>query len=258
MLKPGKVISKKSSTVISIYKFDFEHMQWSNVPVEAEFLVAEIPFTSGGFREAFKATSITDGLKEVTWVIKKYLKSALEIIKATQETEESHMKKSVQMHYLARNFASQLKEQIEKEHLMEFGPTFEYKKVFMGKTDSGEIVSIEEYIDSDFIKYINNNGQVCEKGTVCDKAQAFVHFTYEKSEGKLIVLDIQGAGYTLYDPEIASLDLLTEDGTYQFCPGNLSEIAIKKFFEKHQCKKYCKLLGLKLVPSEVKITWKDI
>ena len=75
MLKLGKVISKKSSTVISIYKFDFEHMQWSNVPVEAEFLVAETPFTSGGFQRAFKATGITEGLKEVTWVIKKYLEN---------------------------------------------------------------------------------------------------------------------------------------------------------------------------------------
>ena len=97
MLKLGKVISKKTSTVISIYKFDFEHMQWSNVPMEAEFLVAESPFASGGFRRAFKATSITEGFKEVTWVVKKYLKSASEIIKATQETEESHTKKSVQM-----------------------------------------------------------------------------------------------------------------------------------------------------------------
>lgn len=131
-LKLGKVISKKSSTVFSIYKFDFEHMQWSNVPMEAEFLVAESPFASGGFRRAFKATSITEGFKEVTLVVKKYLKSASEIIKATQETEESHTKKSVQMHYLARNFASQLKEQIEKEQLMEFGPTFEYKKSIHG------------------------------------------------------------------------------------------------------------------------------
>lgn len=94
----------------------------------------------------------------------------------------------------------------------------------MGKTNSGEFVSIEEYIDGDFIKQIENNGDVCEKGTVCDKAEAFVHFTHEKSEGKLIVLDIQGAGYTLYEPEIASLDLLSDDGTCQFCTGNLSKL----------------------------------
>ena len=47
--------------------------------MEAEFLVAESPFASGGFRRAFKATSITEGFKEVTWVVKKYLKSASEI-----------------------------------------------------------------------------------------------------------------------------------------------------------------------------------
>ena len=96
-------------------------------------MVAESQFASGGFRRAFKATSITEGFKEVTWVIKKYLKSASEIIKATQETEESHTKKSVQLHYLVRNFASQLEEKIEKEQRMEFGPTFEYKNIIHGK-----------------------------------------------------------------------------------------------------------------------------
>jgi hypothetical protein len=35
-----------------------------------------------------------------------------------------------------------------------FGKTFSYKKVFMGKTDDGEYVTIE-YIDDDFVKYIN-------------------------------------------------------------------------------------------------------
>ena len=63
MLKLGKVISKRSSTVITIYKFDFVHMQWSNVPVEAEFVVAETPFASAGFRQAFKATRITRGIQ---------------------------------------------------------------------------------------------------------------------------------------------------------------------------------------------------
>lgn len=80
------------------------------------------------------------------------------------------------------------------------------------------------------------------------KQKTFVHFTHKKSEGKLIVLDIQGGGYTLHR-QIASPDLLSDDGTCQFCTGNLSEIAMKNFFEKHQCNKYCKLLGLMLAPS---------
>lgn len=64
----------------------------------------------------------------------------------------------------------------------------------MGKLDDGKYVTIEEFIDDDFVKYINNNGKLCELGDICDKAQAFAHFTLEKSQGKLIVLDIQGAG----------------------------------------------------------------
>ena len=67
---------------------------------------------------------------------------------------------------------------------------------------------------------------------------------YEKSERKLAVLDIQGSGYTLYDPEIASEDLIDDDGNYQFCTGNLSTVDIERFFRNHKCNKYCALLKL--------------
>ena len=115
----------------------------------------------------------------------------------------------------------------------------------MGKTDDGKFITIEEYINGDFVKYINNDGDICEEEEIGDKAQAFAHFTYEKSEGKLIVSDIQGAGNNLYDPEIASLCLLGEEGNYMFCTGNLSKITIKSFIAVHECNKFCKLLGLK-------------
>ena len=36
-------------------------------------MIEDSPFCTGGFRKAFKATSITDGFKERTWVVKKYL-----------------------------------------------------------------------------------------------------------------------------------------------------------------------------------------
>ena len=170
-------------------------------------------------------------------IVKKYLTTAVNVIRETNETEQTRAQKSVQMHYLEKNFASQLNEKNCQDGITDFGETFSCKKVFMGKTDDGEYVTIEEYIDGDFVKYINNNGDICEDGDICDKAQAFAHFTYEKSEGKLIVLDIQGAGYNLYDPEIASLHLLGDEGNYMFCTGNLSETAITSFFGIHECNK---------------------
>lgn len=113
---------------------------------------------------------------------------------------------------------------MEKERLTEFGTTFHYKKVFLGKMSDGDYVTIEEFIDGVFVKYINNNGDICaEDDVLCDKAQCFSHFTYEKSQGKLMVLDVQGAGLTLYDPEIASAELTDGDGSLRFCNGNLAE-----------------------------------
>ena len=82
----------------------------------------------------------------------------------------------------------------------------------MGK-DGGECVSIEEYIDSDFIKYLNNNGDLCkESSVIVEKAECYAHFTYEKSENKLIVLDLRGSNYTIYDPENSSSKLLVMMG----------------------------------------------
>ena len=83
MLKLGKVIAKNTTTVIDIFMFNIEHMEWSTAPVTVEFRIADQPFASGGFREAFKATSDTLGFSGVTWVIKKYLKGTLEDIVKT-------------------------------------------------------------------------------------------------------------------------------------------------------------------------------
>jgi len=121
------------------------------------------------------------------------------------QTVESHTRKAVQMHHLARNFTSQMNKKVEKERLTEFGTTFHYKKVFLGKMSDGDYGTIEEFIDGVFVKYISNNGDIgAEDDVLCDKAQCFLHFTYEKSQGTLMELDVQGAGLTLYDPEIAS------------------------------------------------------
>ena len=64
------------------------------------------------------------------------------------------------------------------------------------------------------------NGVLClTDDMVCDKAQCFAHFTFKKSEGRLIVLDIQGAEYNLYDPEIDSSQLLNDDGSFHWESG---------------------------------------
>ena len=65
-----------------------------------------------------------------------------------------------------------------------FGETFHYNSVCYGKIGSIESVTIEEFIPGTFVKYINNDGSQCVilLRNECDsKADAFVHYTYEKS-----------------------------------------------------------------------------
>ena len=59
-------------------------------------------------------------------------------------------------------------------------------------------VSIEEFVQGEFHEYINNNGfhipsPSVEFDEVCEKAQCLVHYSYQRSKKKLMLLDIQGS-----------------------------------------------------------------
>ena len=71
ILRLGRVVDNKAKKIL-IYKFDLIHMEWSSVPLQAEFVIEEKEFAAGGFRQAFKATSITEGFNKGTWVVKSY------------------------------------------------------------------------------------------------------------------------------------------------------------------------------------------
>ena len=117
--------------------------------------------------------------------------------------------------------------------------------MYYGKTKDGECVTIEEFIDGKFTKYLNNTGLLCvdKANPFSQKAECLAHFSHEKSQGKLLLVDIQGSGYDLFDPEIASAELY-DDNEMLFCAGNLSDIAIINFNAAHQCNLYCEILGL--------------
>ena len=61
-----------------------------------------------------------------------------------------------------------------------------------------------------------------------------------------MVLDIQGAGYDLCDPEIATTSLTDDDGgdEYFFCAGNATREGINTFLQNHKCNIYCEKMNL--------------
>ncbi len=78
-----------------------------------------------------------------------------------------------------------------------------------------------------------------------DFYSAFAHYTYFVWKRKAMVLDIQGVGYMLTDPQVASV----EEKKYHY--GNLGAIAISTFFEHHICSEICQVLGIHEYRSDV-------
>ena len=105
----------------------------------------------------------------------------------------------------------------------------------------------------DFVKYVNNDGICLESPSeeyegVFRKAQCLVHFSYNYSGEKMMLLDIQGSMFSLYDPaEIATAELNDDtdnSGEIYFCAGNLSHLSIDKFNSEHKCNQFCAMMNL--------------
>ena len=88
---------------------------------------------------------------------------------------------------------------------------------------------------------------------VFGKAQCLVHYTSLINKQQLMLLDIQGSRYSLYDPEIATADIIDE-GEVFFCCGNLSSTSTDRFNNDHICNKYRDMVQKVLDSEWVKAT----
>lgn len=69
-------------------------------------------------------------------------------------------------------------------------------------------------------------------------AQAFSHFTYEESQGNVLICDIQGVDNQFTDPQIHTMN------GKGFGMGNLGQTGIRAFLLRHPCNSLCKACGL--------------
>ena len=241
MINLGKLIPPKPSkdlVTLHVEEFSIEEKTWLD-PFEVRLAISKEKFASGGFRNAYDCTALS-GLKG-RYVLKKYQEDKVENIVELFGSLEIHTRKIVQMHSLARHFTLKLENEIPAG----FGASFLYNKVYYAQLDD-QFITIEQYLSGDFQKYINNTGEIIHRagGDLALKAEMFSHYTYVKSQNQLMVLDIQGANYSLCDPEIASSQLVDDNDNILFCNGNLSSQAIDTFVSQHVCNKFCKLLQL--------------
>ena len=149
------------------------------------------------------------------------------------------------MNSLTRNLAARFSDRCTT--VIEDFSKIVYNKVFFGKIDENEFVTVEKFIPGTFLKYINNDGTIVNgvetSAHDLKKVEAFVHYTSQKSEGNLMVLDIWGIGIILRDPEIATEDIVDIDDDF-FCLGNLAINAIQAFLGAHECNAYCEAANI--------------
>ena len=246
LLKMGKLLHPSNDEVLelSIEEFSVEEGKWL-VPFPAKISLGQKPFQSGGFRDAFEARVVADcslGQRGSKFVLKKFKESEVEEIKLLFPSLDDLTRKTVQMHCIAKYYATKLQKEVRS--LENYGDSFTYCNCYLA-THQGKLFALEEFIEGKFVKFINNNGCIVSTSMLTNKAEAFSHYTYVKSKKSMMVLDIQGCGFRLCDPEIATATSqadLYNDGL--FCCGNLHTQAIKKFLSEHKCNRFCHQLGL--------------
>lgn len=187
------------------------------------------PFAQGSVRNAYYAH--TDASTN-RFVVKSGIHTTMEL----QDTIED-MRIQALCKAFALEFNSLLKTSDPVDFIVTTGLTIKY-----GTCSMDGSISLEPFIDGTYVKYNSNQGWVNEtKAPLNLVLQAFSHFTFERSWGKILVSDLQGVGHNLTDPSIQT----KEEDRFKLTSTNFNIDGMKFFFATHECNGYCKELGLK-------------
>eukprot|EP00435_Cladocopium_sp_Y103_P005660 s205_g1.t2 len=139
------------------------------------------------------------------------------------------------------------------------GKTLGFRKDFLyqmqDEPESTQVFMAELHMVGHYVKFNDNTGSVntAEHRRCREIAQAFSHFSFEQSNGELLVVDIQGV--PAVDEKTGDIKLHLTDpqvhcrsGNYKsFGAGDLKEEGVKAFFQTHICGDLCRELKLRTV-----------
>lgn len=121
--------------------------------------------------------------------------------------------------------------------------------------DSTRVFMAELHMNGMWCKLNNNAGSVnkVEHRHHSDLAQSFSHYTFEESNGELLVVDVQGI--PVGDKKTRDVKLHLTDpqvhcrgGSFEsFGKGDHQEEGIKRFFQTHVCNHWCRQMKLRRV-----------
>ncbi|KAF6815613.1 mhck ef2 kinase domain family protein [Colletotrichum musicola] len=192
------------------------------------------PFSQGAMRLASYAKTAFSSDKFVVKTSKKAACNKME-----------HLAEEMRAQALCKAFALEFNALLGSEHEpLDFIVTTALKRRGAGGDDC---VSLEPFIPGEYVKYNNNCGWVNDSdGEINKAAQAFSHFTFERSWGSFLVSDLQGVGRNLTDPGIHTKD----EKRFPLNDTNLGDAGFKFFFTSHECNDICRRLKLQTTKEQ--------
>jgi Alpha-kinase family/Zinc finger C-x8-C-x5-C-x3-H type (and similar) len=187
------------------------------------------PFAEGGLRVAYHARDVTHG-KDVVFKECKYVGSRSNSLKAYFEDMETQT--------VAAKMAMVFNEKVDHSLQIKFAVAKVVKRL-SGTTTT--YYALEPLIAGEYRKFNSNSGWVAD-GSLGHTMQAFSHWTWWYTYGRLMVVDLQGVrttdGIFLTDPAIHSKALL------KFGKTNLGNMGMMRFMKSHTCNEVCHALDI--------------
>ncbi|KAF1999556.1 hypothetical protein P154DRAFT_546133 [Amniculicola lignicola CBS 123094] len=195
------------------------------------------PFAQGAMRVASYALT---SLSTTPYVVKSYKKDRKKL---------AHLAEDMRIQALCKAFALEFNALVGEESSLDFIATT-CLKVKTGPASKDAVMSLEPFIGTSYVKYNGNKNYVNDdipNDGFNKRAQAFSHFTFERSQGRFLVCDLQGVGSLLTDPAIHTSD----PERFKLSDTNLGKEGFKFFFQAHACNEFCVKLALKSNKSMV-------
>jgi len=203
------------------------------------------PFMQGGMRLVYGM--LEDSPKEQQHMCAKRLFQDLQKGDTGFQSHSAFCRSTAVAKYYARIFRSLLK---KKYMPLDFGFLSCSLYSPVKSDEQGFHFCGERYLKGHFVKLNSNAGFVNEHEYSDHSAiaQAFSHYSFDRSGGSMMVVDLQGIcvgegrnmQFFLTDPQVHSRGTLERFGA-----GDLGNQGIRAFFQKHRCGDLCKKLGLK-------------
>ena len=194
-------------------------------------LLAPMPFGKGAMRFAFYVTDEENRDRKYVGKVYQFYDPVIQ----QKSIYEGDMESQAVASFLAKEFSLRYPEspiEFVPAQLLDLGDVNTFPFRFM---------ALEPWIPGKYEKKTSNAGHIAKDSEL---AQAFSHYTWQMTGGEIMVVDIQGVGNTLTDPQIHSLD------TDRFGRGNLCSKGMDAFFLNHVCNDICRTLELHAHPHQ--------